>query len=86
MVFLGSTGSEAVEAAHKAVALDPRSAYAHFQLGAALDHTGDLEGAERELRTTLSLDPSSKSTRDYLEWIVQRRSAGAHAVASSGSE
>jgi tetratricopeptide (TPR) repeat protein len=78
--------AEAVEAAHTAIALDPQSAYAHFQLGAALDHTGDLEGAERELRTTLSLDPSSKSTRDYLEWIVQRRSAAAHSVASSGSD
>lgn len=78
--------TEALAAARTAVDLSPQSAYAHFQLGAALDHTGDLEGAERELRTTLSLEPSSRTTREYLQWIVQRRSAGADAVASSGNE
>ena len=45
-----------------------------------------LEGAERELRVTLSLEPSSRATREYLEWVVQRRLAGAEPTASSGGK
>jgi tetratricopeptide (TPR) repeat protein len=65
--------AEALDAARKAVALQPDSAYAHFQLASALDHTGDWDGAKRELETTLSLQPSSTSAKQYLEWIKQKQ-------------
>jgi tetratricopeptide (TPR) repeat protein len=50
--------SEAVEEFRKAIAAQPDSVPAHFNLGAALTQTGDLRGAVEQFEETLRLDPN----------------------------
>jgi TolB-like protein/Tfp pilus assembly protein PilF len=61
--YYGTVGPDearprALEAAHRAIKLDPNSAEAHTALGSALlFYRGDLEGSEREFRRSLELNP-----------------------------
>lgn len=48
---------QAASVFQRLVALLPRQAPAHFSLAAALTSIGDFDGAERELETTIELDP-----------------------------
>lgn len=63
---------QALRAARRAVELGARDTYARFELAVALDLTGDVAGAREALRAVLSLDPSSRSARRYLDWIENR--------------
>jgi tetratricopeptide (TPR) repeat protein len=48
---------EAIACYHKAIALDPKDAGAHFNLGIALDHKGQLDEAIVCFRKAIALDP-----------------------------
>lgn len=48
---------EAIMALRKAIALNPRFAHAHFELGSALEQAGRLQEASQELTRSLQLDP-----------------------------
>ena len=49
--------AEAADEFRKAIAAQPNSIPAHFNLGAALTQTGDLRGAAEQFKETLRLDP-----------------------------
>lgn len=51
----------------RAIALDPRSVEAHYNLGLVLMRQWDAAGAAREFATTLTLDPSHPRARVNLE-------------------
>jgi Flp pilus assembly protein TadD len=50
---------EATEAYRKAIKLDPKSASAHYNLGASLVRTGEFVEAERHLRIALEKNPNA---------------------------
>ena len=52
---------EAAEQYREALALDPASASAHFNLGASLARDGELEEAERHFRAALKVNPSAQT-------------------------
>jgi tetratricopeptide (TPR) repeat protein len=52
---------EAVRAYRQAIALDPKLASAHFNLGAALGRRNELAEAERRLRRALDLQPDART-------------------------
>jgi Flp pilus assembly protein TadD len=45
----------------------------HQRLGLAECHNGDLDTGERELRTSLALDPNDELTLKALNWVTARR-------------
>ncbi len=60
----------AVEAAKKAVALDPKNANLVYQLGAAEMGANDLAAAERDLRKALSLSPQHTAAMNDLAVLL----------------
>jgi Flp pilus assembly protein TadD len=52
------------------VDLDPVNDYAHFGLGLALRHTGDLVGARRHLRIAAAMRPDNADYRRALADLV----------------
>jgi Flp pilus assembly protein TadD len=60
----------AVEAAKKAVAIDPSNANLVYQLGAAEMGAHDLSGAERDLRKALSLSPEHTAAMNDLAVLL----------------
>lgn len=62
------TWAEGREAAHRALALDPRSAEAHAALGNIAQYYDQLPTAERELREALRLNPNY-ATGD--QWLAE---------------
>jgi hypothetical protein len=56
-----------------AIALDATHAKAHGNLGLVLLEKGDLEGAERELQTALTLNPEDAIARETIEEIRAAR-------------
>lgn len=64
--------AEAVEEFRKAIAEQPRSVTAHFNLGAALTQTGDFAGAIREFEETLRLDPQHPDAHYNLGLLLAR--------------
>ncbi|MGA7615173.1 MAG: alkaline phosphatase family protein [Thermoanaerobaculia bacterium] len=74
-VFLGEQRQypEARTCLQRAVELSPDSAAAHRNLALVLERTGDVDGARRELSSTLRLDPADVAAQHELERL------GAHA-------
>ena len=62
--------SEAADQFRKAVAAQPDSLPAHFNLGAALTQTGDLPGAIKEFEEVLHLDPNHPNTHYNLGLLL----------------
>ncbi len=56
----------AEESARQAIALDGRSAEAHFALGFVFENRGDLENMELEMRRALELNPNHAHAHDGL--------------------
>ena len=52
---------EATDAYRKAIRLDPKSASAHYNLGASLVRTGEFVEAERHLRIALKKNPNAQT-------------------------
>jgi serine/threonine protein kinase/tetratricopeptide (TPR) repeat protein len=73
---------QALDAAHKAIALDPQSAEAHTSLACALlFYRGDRRGAEREFKIALDLNPHYIQARCWyavflLQWTYGRIEEG----------
>ena len=62
--------SEAADQFRKAVAAQPDSLPAHFNLGAALTQTGDLPGAIKEFEEVRHLDPNHPNTHYNLGLLL----------------
>ncbi len=63
---------KAKAAAERAVELDPNSAEAHTSLGAVkLDYDGDIEGAQREVRRALEINPNFGWARHWLAHTLE---------------
>jgi tetratricopeptide (TPR) repeat protein len=60
----------------KAIQDDPSDPDYHFNLGVALNQTGDRAGAVRELRTSLDRRPNDPEAKIALESVTQPSSAG----------
>jgi len=65
--------ADAVEALSKGVALQPHNEVAQFQLGVALDKTGDTAAAARAFYRTLDLDPKHAQAANYLGYSLADR-------------
>lgn len=66
--------SDDVALASRIVARSPGQAFGHHNLGTALlDQAGDLDGAERELRRALALDPGLPRLRTQLGYVRLKR-------------
>jgi eukaryotic-like serine/threonine-protein kinase len=61
----------AIEAAERALSLDPRSAEAHAALGHILTHQGDFERADQHLRRAVELNPSAALTRLWYSVLLR---------------
>jgi Flp pilus assembly protein TadD/dipeptidyl aminopeptidase/acylaminoacyl peptidase len=72
---------EATEAYRKAIKLDPKSASAHYNLGASLVRTGEFVEAERHLRTALEKNPNAQ-TYTALGIALQQMGRADEAVAN----
>jgi tetratricopeptide (TPR) repeat protein len=57
---------------HKAIALSPSFARAHYELGSALDQAGQLRQAAAELEKSLQLDPQLASAHYRLGQICAK--------------
>ncbi|HTF55941.1 MAG TPA: tetratricopeptide repeat protein, partial [Planctomycetota bacterium] len=57
----------AVEVLEKAIAADPESAAAHYNLGCAYEVTGKSEKAVAQFRETLIIDPKHEGAREGLK-------------------
>jgi tetratricopeptide (TPR) repeat protein len=58
----GQLGGEAVASAHQAVRLAPHDPNSHLALAGSLTLTGDIAGADREVRDVVRLAPNSAAT------------------------
>ncbi len=66
--------SEAADAYRSAIAIDPKNARVHYSLANALAKSGDLDGAEAELRQAVQLEPSNAELRRaYADFLFRRR-------------
>lgn len=66
---------KAIAAAHRAIALDDSCADGHASLGTALlDYAWDWDGAERELRRAIALNPSHAAAHRELAFLMRYRS------------
>jgi Tfp pilus assembly protein PilF/TolB-like protein len=61
---------DAADYFQKAVQADPSDPDYHFNLGVALYRKGDLTGAQRQLRETLSLRPNDSEARQFQEALA----------------
>ena len=79
--------SQAVEAARRAVGVDPELGFAHYALGRALLGSDDVTGAERAARESLRLDADSDAYALLGQVFTrQRRWADALEAAEQGLE
>lgn len=72
--------SEAVAAFRQAVAAQPDSIPAHFNLGAALSQTGDLPGALAQFEEVLRLDPNHPNAHYNLGLLFAQSNQGEQAI------
>jgi TolB-like protein/Tfp pilus assembly protein PilF len=74
----------AIEAARKALSIDPESAEAHGALGHIYMHQGRFAESDEELRRSLTINPNAATSHVWLGVLrgVQRRSAEADAEVS----
>jgi tetratricopeptide (TPR) repeat protein len=72
--------SDAVEAFQQAVAAQPDSLPAHFNLGAALSQTGDLAGAVAQFEEVLRLDPNHPDAHYNLGLLLSQSNHGEEAI------
>lgn len=72
--------SEAVAAFRQAVAAQPDSIPAHFNLGAALSQTGDLPGAVAQFEEVLRLDPNHPDAHYNLGLLLVHSNQGEQAI------
>jgi tetratricopeptide (TPR) repeat protein len=77
---------DAIALYHKALALNPRSAPAHVQLGAIALRHGDLATAEQELKTALELDPAAAGARFWRGQILEHQGRVEEAIAAYSDE
>lgn len=68
----------AAEYFRKAIAEDPNDPDYHFNLGLELYHSGDLAGASRQLRESLSLNQDDSEAKSFLETALA--GSGQHGV------
>lgn len=73
--------SEAADQFRKAVAAQPDSLPAHFNLGAALSQTGDLPGAIAEFEESLRLDPNHPNAHYNLGILLVQLNRSEDAIA-----
>jgi tetratricopeptide (TPR) repeat protein len=72
--------SEAADSFRKAVAAQPESIPAHFNLGAALSQTGDLPGAIAQFEEILRLDPNHPNTHYNLGLLLAQLNRDEEAI------
>jgi Tfp pilus assembly protein PilF/Tol biopolymer transport system component len=72
---------EAVEQYQTALALDPESASAHYNLGVSLARRGEYAPAERHIRTALGLEPTAQ-TKAGLGFVMWKQGRVDAAIAS----
>ncbi|PSH04509.1 MAG: hypothetical protein CXZ00_06725 [Acidobacteria bacterium] len=73
---------DAADYFQKAVQADPSDADYHFNLAVALYRKGDLAGAQRQLRDTLSRRPNDNEARQFQESIAASASNPVHPAVS----
>jgi tetratricopeptide (TPR) repeat protein len=76
----------AVEYFRKAIDSDPNDPDYHFNLSVELYRTGDVAGASRQLRETLSLRPSDLDAKSLIDTIAAQASARAERMPVPASE
>jgi tetratricopeptide (TPR) repeat protein len=83
-LFLWMVGrlAEAREQMEQAVALDPLSVLARYQLAGICLSIGDAQGMERQVREATSLDPGSPMPHWIVAWSRWQRGETAEAVAA----
>jgi tetratricopeptide (TPR) repeat protein len=72
--------AEAADEFRKAIAAQPDSIPAHFNLGAALTQTGDLRGAIEQFEETLRLDPNHANAHYNLGILLAQASQHERAI------
>ena len=78
---LGQSLTRAINAADRAIALNPNLAAAHTAKAFALFYwEWDIAGSDAEFRRALALDPNSALTHQWYAGILQCRSEGAEAM------
>jgi Flp pilus assembly protein TadD len=65
--------AEAEKLFRRAIALDPRNAQAHTNLGAVLDRQGKQAEAEKLFRRAIALDPGLAVAHTNLGWVLGRQ-------------
>ena len=71
----------AVASFRRAIAIAPRVAPAHYELGRSLVALGDVDEARKELQAAVDLDPSSADAHDELGALLARQGDAAGAEA-----
>jgi tetratricopeptide (TPR) repeat protein len=69
---------DAADYFQKAVQADPSDADYHFNLSVALYRKGDITGAQRQLRETLSRRPNDTEARQFQELLAASLTTAAH--------
>ncbi len=72
---------DAADYFQKAVQADPSDADYHFNLAVALYRKGDITGAQRRLRETLTRHPSDTEARQFQESLASNLAAASHSTA-----
>ena len=78
---IGAAVDAGVVPFRKAVAAQPDSIPAHFNLGAALTQTGDLSGAVEQFEVTLRLDPAHANAHSNLGLLLAQANRHEQAIA-----
>jgi len=77
-------GPKALEAARKALELDPNLVEAHVELGAAhLFYDFDWDSVEREFRRAMDLNPNYATAHAWNGWYLTYRGRGAEGLAEA---
>ena len=69
----------------KAIDADPNDADYHFNMAVSLYRSGDLAGASRQIRQTLTLRPNDSDAKSLLSRITSKVTANVHYLSSSDS-
>lgn len=77
--------SEALRAAQRALALEPRSAEALNNVAAAYAGLGDWASAAQYAREALAISPGLEIARNNLQWFENQRLGEAHLSSTQGS-